>query len=103
MDGIKEEPESDSSRPSTPLEEYEPIFIKTEHFEPETLPIMKCEAVHSVDIDKEESDSGKDAALGMSWDVTPNKEELKDEVTIEDNEVSVNWSVDGRCRLIHAD
>lgn len=49
---------------------------------------------HSVDIDKEESDSGKDAALGMSWDVTPNKEELKDEVTTEDHEVSVN-------RLVH--
>lgn len=57
---------------------------------------MECETFtlqHSVDIDKEESDSGKDAALGMSWDVTPNKEELKDEVTIEDNEVSVNWLV----------
>jgi hypothetical protein len=48
MDGIKEEPESDSSQPSSPLEEYEPIFIKTEHFEPETLPIMKCEAVVSL-------------------------------------------------------
>lgn len=47
MDGIKEEPESDDSRPSSPLEEYEPIFIKTEHFEPEALPIMKCEAVVS--------------------------------------------------------
>lgn len=48
MDGIKEEPESDDSRPSSPLEEYEPIFIKTEHFEPEALPIMKCEAVVSL-------------------------------------------------------
>jgi hypothetical protein len=48
MDGIKEEPESDDSQPSSPLEEYEPIFIKTEHFEPDTLPIMKCEAVVSV-------------------------------------------------------
>jgi hypothetical protein len=49
MDGIKEEPESDhDSRPSSPLEEYEPIFIKTEPFEPDTLPIMKCEAVVSL-------------------------------------------------------
>jgi hypothetical protein len=48
MDGIKEEPESDDSQPPSPLEEYEPIFIKTEHFEPETLPIMKCEAVVSL-------------------------------------------------------
>lgn len=48
MDGIKEEPESDDSQPSSPLEEYEPIFIKTEHFEPEALPIMKCEAVVSL-------------------------------------------------------
>jgi hypothetical protein len=48
MDGIKEEPESDDSQPSSPLEEHEPIFIKTEHFEPEALPIMKCEAVVSV-------------------------------------------------------
>jgi hypothetical protein len=48
MDRIKEEPESDDSLPSSPLEEYEPIFIKTEHCEPETVPIMKCEAVVSV-------------------------------------------------------
>jgi hypothetical protein len=43
-----------------------------------------------VDINKEEPDSGKDAALGMLWDVTPNKEELKDEVTTEDHDVSVD-------------
>jgi hypothetical protein len=46
---------------------------------------------HSVDIDKEESDSGKDAALGMSWEVTASKEALKDEVSTEDHEVSDNW------------
>jgi hypothetical protein len=48
MNTIKEEPESDESQPpSSPREEYEPVFIKTEHFEPDTLPIMKCEAVVS--------------------------------------------------------
>jgi hypothetical protein len=47
MNAIKEEPESDESQPSSPPEEYEPVFVKTEHFEPVTLPIMKCEAVVS--------------------------------------------------------
>ena len=47
MNAIKEEPESDESQPASPREEYEPVFIKTEHFEPDTLPIMKCEAVVS--------------------------------------------------------
>jgi hypothetical protein len=42
-----------------------------------------------VDIDKEEPEASKDAALGMLWDVTPNKE-LKDEVTIEDHAVPVD-------------
>jgi hypothetical protein len=44
---------------------------------------------HNVDIEKEEPDASKDAALGMLWDVTPNRE-LKDEVTIEDHEVHVD-------------
>jgi hypothetical protein len=47
MNAIKEEPESDESQSSSPREEYEPVFIKTEHFESDTLPIMKCEAVVS--------------------------------------------------------
>jgi len=47
MNAIKEEPESDESQPSSPREDYEPVFIKTEHFEPDTLPIMKCETVVS--------------------------------------------------------
>jgi hypothetical protein len=42
-----------------------------------------------VDIDKEEPDTSKDAALGMLWDVTPEKV-LKDEVNIEDHEVPVD-------------
>jgi hypothetical protein len=48
MNTVKEEPESDESQPSSPREEYEPVFIKTEHFEADALPIMKCEAVVSL-------------------------------------------------------
>jgi hypothetical protein len=48
MNTIKKEPESDESQPPSPRELYEPVFIKTEHFEPDALPIMKCEAVVSL-------------------------------------------------------
>jgi hypothetical protein len=47
MNAIKEEPESDESQPPSPQEVYEPVFVKTEHVETDTLPIMKCEAVVS--------------------------------------------------------
>lgn len=53
-----------------------------------------------MDIEKEEPDASKDAALGMLWDVTPNKE-VKDEVTIEDHEVHVDrWAHDLRKLLL---
>jgi hypothetical protein len=38
-----------------------------------------------VDTEKEDSDSGKDAAMGLLWDVTPNKE-----LRAEDHGVSVD-------------
>jgi hypothetical protein len=44
---------------------------------------------HNLVVKKEEPGVSKDAALGMLWDVTSNKE-LKDEVTTDDQEVLVD-------------
>jgi hypothetical protein len=40
---------------------------------------------HTVDTEKEDSDSGKDAAMGLLWDIGPNKE-----LGEEDRRVSVD-------------